>query len=86
MAELRGSSKRKKTATTRRIPPRIRDDDPGSGVGGGEEGDGGGERRAIEEDATKELPNPAPLPKVEEVPLQSISREGLRERQQVRKI
>ena len=77
VAELRGSSKRKKTATTRRIPPRIRDDDQGSGVGGGGE-EGEGEGGAVEEDVTKEMPNPAPLPKVEEVPLQSLSREGQR--------
>ena len=43
-------------------------------MGGG--GEGEGEGGAVEIDVTKEMPNPAPLPKVEEVPLQSLSREG----------
>ena len=66
--ELRGSSKRKKTATTRRIPPRVPDDTGGGGGGGG--------AVKVEEDITKDMPNPAPVPRVEEVPPQAISREG----------
>ena len=69
--ELRGSSKRKKTATTRRIPPRLRDDET---VGGGEGGEVGG----AEDDVTREMANPMQVPKIEEVPLQTFSREGER--------
>ena len=44
---------------------------------GGVREEGGGERKVEEEvDVTRDMPNPVPVPKVEEVPPQAISREG----------